>query len=127
MTRQLRRALLAIGALLAVAAPATGQEIRPTLDKFKETGVARLGYRETSRPFSFVGSDGKPTGYSIDLCLQIVAGAQQALKLFRAQGPMGGGDAAPIASPSSSRARSIWSAARPPSPSGAWSRSPSAT
>ena len=81
MTRQLRRALLAIGALLAVAAPATGQEIRPTLDKFKETGVAHLGYRETSRPFSFVGSDGKPTGYSIDLCLQIVAGAQQSLKL----------------------------------------------
>ena len=80
MTWQFRKALLAIGALLAVAAPATGQEIRPTLDKFKETGVARLGYRETSRPFSFVGSDGKPTGYSIDLCLQIVAGAQQALK-----------------------------------------------
>jgi len=81
MTRQFRTTLLAIGALLAVAAPAPGQEIRPTLDKFKETGVAHLGYRETSRPFSFAGSDGKPTGYSIDLCLQIVAGAQQFLKL----------------------------------------------
>ena len=37
--------------LLAVAAPAAAQEIRPTLDKVKETGVIHLGYRETSRPF----------------------------------------------------------------------------
>jgi glutamate/aspartate transport system substrate-binding protein len=60
--------------LLAMAGPATGQEIRPTLDKIKETGVVQLGYRATSRPFSFLGSDGQPVGFSIDLCLQ-VAGA----------------------------------------------------
>jgi glutamate/aspartate transport system substrate-binding protein len=64
--------------LLAVAAPAAAQEIRPTLDKVKETGVIHLGYRETSRPFSFVGTDGKPAGYSVDLCLQVVDGVRQA-------------------------------------------------
>ena len=64
--------------LLAVAAPAAAQEIRPTLDKVKETGVIHLGYRETSRPFSFVGTDGKPAGYSVDLCLQVVDGIRQA-------------------------------------------------
>jgi ABC-type amino acid transport substrate-binding protein len=58
-----------------------GQEIRPTLDKFAETGVAALGYRETSRPFSFVGSDGKPAGYSVDLCLTIVDAIRQSSKL----------------------------------------------
>lgn len=67
--------------LLAVAGPAAGQEIRPTLDKLKETGVVHLGYRETSRPFSFVGTDGKPTGYSIDLCQQIVDGIRQSSNL----------------------------------------------
>jgi ABC-type amino acid transport substrate-binding protein len=75
------RSLLAILVVLAVAHPAVGQEIRPTLDKFAETGVAALGYRETSRPFSFVGSDGKPAGYSVDLCLTIVDAIRQSSKL----------------------------------------------
>jgi len=64
-----------------MAAPAAGQEIRPTLDKLKETSVVHLGYRETSRPFSFLGSDGQPAGYSVDLCLQVVDGIRQSLKL----------------------------------------------
>jgi len=70
---------LAILVLLAVAGSAAGQEIRPTLDKFKETSVAHLGYRETSRPFSFVDSDRQPAGYSVDLCLQIVGAIRQSL------------------------------------------------
>src|SRR3989475_7296817 len=68
--------------LLALAAgPAAGQEIRPTLDKIKETGVVQLGYRETSRPFSFRGSDGQPAGFSIDLCLHVAGALREALKL----------------------------------------------
>jgi hypothetical protein len=48
--------------LLAMAGgPATGQEMRPTLDKINETGDVQLG-REMSRPFSFLGSDARPTG-----------------------------------------------------------------
>ena len=61
----MRSGLAIVFVLLAAAAP--GQEIRPTLDKLKQTGVANLGYRETSRPFSFVRTDGKPAGYSVDL------------------------------------------------------------
>jgi len=39
------RSGLAVGVvLLALAGPAAGQEIRPTLDKIKETGVIQLGY-----------------------------------------------------------------------------------
>ena len=66
--------------LIAVAGRAAAQEIRPTLEKLKEAGAISLGYRETSRPFSFVGSDGQPAGYSVDLCMQIVAGLRQSLK-----------------------------------------------
>jgi glutamate/aspartate transport system substrate-binding protein len=75
------RPVLAIVALLAAANPAAGQEVRPTLDKIRESGVITLGHRETSRPFSFIGTDGQPTGYSVDLCLQVVAGLRQSLKL----------------------------------------------
>jgi len=67
--------------LLVLAGAAAGQEIRPTLDKIKETGVIQLGYRETSRPFSFRGSDGQPAGFSIDLCLQVAGALRESLKL----------------------------------------------
>ena len=67
--------------LLALAGPATAQEIRPTLDKIKETGTIQLGHRETSRPFSFLGNDGQPAGYSVDLCLQVAAAIRLSLKL----------------------------------------------
>src|SRR4030095_2495843 len=67
--------------LLAMAGPAAGQEIRPTLDKIKETGVIQLGYRETSRPFSFRGSDGQPAGFSVDLCTRVAGALRESLKL----------------------------------------------
>ena len=74
-------ALLACAILLALAGPVAAQEIRPTLDKIKETGAILLGYRETSRPFSFLGTDGQPAGYSVDLCTQVAAAIRQRLKL----------------------------------------------
>ena len=67
--------------LAALAGTAVAQEIRPTLDKIKETGAIQLGHRETSRPFSFLNSDGQPAGYSVDLCLQVAAAVKQSLKL----------------------------------------------
>jgi len=67
--------------LLAMAGPVAGQEMRPTLDKIKETGVVQLGYREASRPFSFRGSDGQPAGFSIDLCVQVAGAIRESLKL----------------------------------------------
>ena len=77
----MRHAPATIALLIAIAGPAAAQEIRPTLDKIKETGTIVLGHRETSRPFSFLGSDGKPAGYSVDLCLQVAAAVKQALRL----------------------------------------------
>jgi ABC-type amino acid transport substrate-binding protein len=74
--------LLAVtSGLVAVPGPAAGQEIRLTLDKIKETGVIQLGYRETSRPFSFRSGDGRPAGFSIDLCTKIADAIRESLKL----------------------------------------------
>src|SRR5882724_2526239 len=67
--------------LAALAGTAVAQEIRPTLDKIKETGAIQLGHRETSRPFSFLNTDGQLAGYSVDLCLQVAAAVKQSLKL----------------------------------------------
>jgi ABC-type amino acid transport substrate-binding protein len=67
--------------LLAGAGPAVAQELRPTLDKIKETGAIRLGYRETSQPFSFRDKEGRPAGYSVDLCEQVAAAVRESLKL----------------------------------------------
>jgi ABC-type amino acid transport substrate-binding protein len=81
MIISVRSAFAGCLALLALTGPAAGQEIRPTLDKIKETGVVQLGYRETSRPFSFRGSDGQPAGFSVDLCLQVAGALRESLKV----------------------------------------------
>src|SRR5215831_973385 len=66
-----------------VPAPAPAQDLQGTLKKIKDSGTIAIGYREQSLPFSFKGDDGKPTGYSIDLCQRIVTGIQQQLKLSK--------------------------------------------
>jgi ABC-type amino acid transport substrate-binding protein len=58
-----------------------GQHQQSTLDKIKTTKTINLGYRESSFPFSYVGEDKKPAGYSIDLCTRIATGIQQQLGL----------------------------------------------
>lgn len=77
----MRSGLVTCILVLTIAGPAATQELRPTLDKIKETGAINLGYRETSRPLSFAGKDGKPTGYSVDLCEQVASAMRHALKL----------------------------------------------
>jgi len=76
------RALL--GLLLAGAValpPALGQELTGTLKKIKESGSVVIGYRESSLPFSYLNAARLPIGYSIDLCLEIVEEAKDALGL----------------------------------------------
>ena len=70
---------LFVAVLLTI--PADGQHPQSTLDKIKATKTISLGYRESSFPFSYVGEDKKPAGYSVDLCTRIAAGVQQQLGL----------------------------------------------
>jgi ABC-type amino acid transport substrate-binding protein len=65
--------------LLAHAAPVRGQELDGTLKKIKTSGTLTIGYRESSPPFSFLGADKRPIGYSIDLCLHVAAAVQKKL------------------------------------------------
>jgi ABC-type amino acid transport substrate-binding protein len=63
------------------AATGEAQTLTGTLKKVADSGTLTVGYRENALPFSFTGSDGKPAGYSIDLCQEIALAVQQELKL----------------------------------------------
>ncbi len=66
--------LAAVVLLTAAAAAQTGgsEGLSPTLANIKKTHVVRLGYRESSPPFSFLDQANRPIGYSLELCEAIV-------------------------------------------------------
>jgi len=77
MTRMLSMAaggLLLAASLLAMGASAqtVGEGLSPTLANIKKNHVVRLGYRESSPPFSFLDQSNRPIGYSLELCEAIV-------------------------------------------------------
>ncbi|UPK35401.1 amino acid ABC transporter substrate-binding protein [Bradyrhizobium sp. 186] len=75
------RPVMAIsGGLLAACLLATGasaqtggsEGLSPTLLAIKNAHTVRLGYRESSPPFSFLDQANRPIGYSLELCEAIV-------------------------------------------------------
>jgi glutamate/aspartate transport system substrate-binding protein len=79
----MNRILAAVALALCLPGLALAQESAGTLQKIKASGTMTMGFREQSVPFSFLGTDGKPAGYSIDLCQRIAAGIQQQLGLSK--------------------------------------------
>ena len=78
----MRRLVMAVVAVaFMTAAPASAAELTGTLKKIKQSQTITLGYRESSWPFSFVGPDGKPAGYSVDLCVRIADAVQKELSM----------------------------------------------
>jgi len=76
------RSLTMLLATLLLAGPALGAELDGTLKKIKASNVITLGYREDARPFGYLGDDGKPAGYSVELCTRIAASIGRELGLF---------------------------------------------
>jgi glutamate/aspartate transport system substrate-binding protein len=67
------------GGLLAAWLLTTGanaqtisEGLSPTLAAIKKSHTVKLGYRESSPPFSFLDQAGRPIGYSLELCEAIV-------------------------------------------------------
>lgn len=52
---------------LAVALPAAAD----TIDEIKQAGAVNFGYRPDAAPFAYVGADGTPKGYSVELCQRV--------------------------------------------------------
>jgi glutamate/aspartate transport system substrate-binding protein len=72
-------ASLLAASLLATAASAQGsgssggsEGLSPTLSAIKAAHLVRLGYRESSPPFSFLDQANRPIGYSLELCEAVV-------------------------------------------------------
>ena len=76
MTRMLGIAagglLLAVMLATGASAQTASEGLSPTLANIKKTHVVRLGYRESSPPFSFLDPSNRPIGYSLELCEAIV-------------------------------------------------------
>ena len=60
--------------LITAAGAQTGgsEGLSPTLANIMNTHAVRLGYRESSPPFSFLDQANRPIGYSLELCEAIV-------------------------------------------------------
>jgi glutamate/aspartate transport system substrate-binding protein len=74
LKRCLQGSLLLAGLLLTTAASAqtSAEGLSATLAAIKKNHVVRLGYRESSPPFSFMDPSNRPIGYSLELCEAIV-------------------------------------------------------
>jgi len=66
---------MAVALLSGASAMAQG-----TLDRIRERGELRIGYRADARPLSFE-ENGAPAGYSVDLCRRIAAGIGEQLRM----------------------------------------------
>lgn len=77
----LARLSLALCSLLFVASAAPAQQNSPTLERIRQAGAINVGHREGAVPFSYLGTDAKPVGFSVDLCGKIVDKVREQLQL----------------------------------------------
>jgi glutamate/aspartate transport system substrate-binding protein len=71
--------LICIGA--SQLAPAHSQDLTGTLPKIKKNGAVTLGVRDGSIPFSYLDDKQQYIGYSVDLCMKVVAALRTELGL----------------------------------------------
>jgi ABC-type amino acid transport substrate-binding protein len=64
------RRIMTLAALFVLAWQPAGAG---TLDRIREAGVFRIGYRADARPYSFQDRNGQPSGYIVDLCIEVAA------------------------------------------------------
>ncbi len=80
MLRALARLAGALSLAVAFAAPAAAAD-GPTLERIRSTATMTLAYREGAAPFSFRDREGRVRGYSVELCMLVVASIQKSLGL----------------------------------------------
>lgn len=74
------RCILVIALIIAsFSNPLSADELTGTLQQIEKSGEIRIGYRQAMPPMSFLGKNGLPVGYSIDLCDEIVREVEKTL------------------------------------------------
>jgi polar amino acid transport system substrate-binding protein/glutamate/aspartate transport system substrate-binding protein len=67
-------------ALLAALTLLAGTAEAATLDRIRDSGTIKLGYRQDAAPFSYADSAGLPAGYTVALCQVVAKAAGTALQ-----------------------------------------------
>jgi glutamate/aspartate transport system substrate-binding protein len=78
------RLLLAPLVLLCVSVGSSAQPAAPLdgrLKKIRDTRTLAIAYRTDAVPFSSIGADSRPVGYTIDLCQRVVESIRRQLDL----------------------------------------------
>lgn len=73
--------LAAITMIACVGTAARAEELEGTLKTIQQTKTIRLGYHESSIPFSYVDASKQPAGFTVDICSRVANGVQQQLGL----------------------------------------------
>jgi ABC-type amino acid transport substrate-binding protein len=83
MLRALARSacLVSLAALCAAAAAPVAAADGPTLERIRATETITLAYRDGAAPFSFKDREGRVRGFSVELCMFVVASIQKSLGL----------------------------------------------
>ena len=78
----LKKLAILIAAVFAFGiADANAAELYGTLKKIKDSGTINMGHREASVPFAYMGPDGKPVGYTVELCYRVIDRIKKTLKM----------------------------------------------
>jgi glutamate/aspartate transport system substrate-binding protein len=75
----MRCAALALCGLVLGASCAAAQPVEGRLKLVQDTATVRIAYRTDSRPFSFLDAQGRPTGYTIELCERVAKSLERQL------------------------------------------------
>src|SRR5262245_47484568 len=84
MSRTLReflRTLVAVCLPLVAVSAVAADPSSGTLKAIKQRGAVVIGYLRDAYPMSFLGEDGQPAGYSLDICRAIAEDAGKAAGL----------------------------------------------
>ena len=67
--------------LLCLAVPAfASAQVPDTLKKIRDSKTVTIAYRTDAMPFSFVGDDKQPAGYTVEICKRVATSIEQQLK-----------------------------------------------
>lgn len=72
-----------VAALVALCAAAVvhAQSVEGVLKKIRDSKSVTIAYRTDALPFSYVGNDKQPAGYTVELCKRVVASMEGQLKV----------------------------------------------
>jgi ABC-type amino acid transport substrate-binding protein len=72
---------LLLGFAVALVAVSAAQAQTGALERIRQRGAITMGYLESAAPFSYLGEDKQPQGYSVELCREIALGIRTQLNL----------------------------------------------